>query len=71
MSGERIDDEATSTTTTSMMVIAVTVVVVVVVCVGVRYDEKAREYGSWTRYWCEWRGEGAGGIVSVIIYGEF
>lgn len=68
MSGERIDDEATSTTTTSMMVIAVTVVVV---CVGVRYDEKAREYGSWTRYWCEWRGEGAGGIVSVIIYGEF
>lgn len=68
MSGGRIDDEATSTTTTSMMVIAVTVVVV---CVGVRYDEKAREYGSWTRYWCEWRGEGAGGIVSVIIYGEF
>lgn len=68
MSGERIDDEATSTTTTSMMVIAVTMVVV---CVGVRYDEKAREYGSWTRYWCEWRGEGAGGIVSVIIYGEF
>lgn len=52
MSGERIDDEATSTTTTSMMVIAVTLVVVVV-CVGVRYDEKAREYGSWTRYWCE------------------
>lgn len=68
MSGERIDDEATSTTTTSMMVIAV---MMVVVCVGVRYDEKAREYGSWTRYWCEWRGEGAGGIVSVIIYGEF
>lgn len=43
MSGERIDDEATSTTTTSMMVIAV---MMVVVCVGVRYDEKAREYGS-------------------------
>lgn len=39
-----------------MMVIAVTLVVV---CVGVRYDEKAREYGSWTRYWCEWKGEGA------------
>lgn len=56
MSGERVDDDDGDDE--------------VCACWYCDTAKESKRAGSSTRYWCV-RGEGRGGIVSVIIYGEF
>lgn len=57
MSGERVDDDDDGDDE-------------VCACWCCDTAKESKRAGSSTRYWCV-RGEERGGIVSVIIYGEF